>query len=53
VETRLLKLNHQRAAEEQNATAVQAKTSSTRKTARPSIILLPPDALDLFRSTPK
>ena len=51
--TRRLKLNHQRTAEEQNATAVQAKTSSTRQTARPSIIQLPPDALDLFRSTPK
>lgn len=51
--TRLLKLNHQRAAEEQNATAVQAKTSFTRKTAKQSVIQLPPDDLDLFRSSSK
>jgi hypothetical protein len=47
--TRLLKLNHQRAAEEQNATAVQAKTTSTRKTTKQSVIQLPTDDLDLFR----
>ncbi len=51
--TRLLKLNHHRAAEEQNATLAQAKSPSIRKTAKQAIIQLPPDDLDLFRSAPK
>lgn len=47
--TRLLKLNHTRAAEEQNATLAAAKASSVRKSAKQSVIQLPTDDLDLFR----
>lgn len=47
--TRLLKLNHTRAAEEQNATLAAAKASPVRKNAKQSVIQLPTDDLDLFR----
>jgi methylase of polypeptide subunit release factors len=47
--TRLLKLNHQRAAEEQNATAVQAQTTSTLKTAKQGILQMSPEDSELFR----
>jgi len=47
--SRLLKLNHHRAAEEQNATTVQAKTSSTRKTATQGILQMSPEDSELFR----
>jgi methylase of polypeptide subunit release factors len=47
--TRLLKLNHTRAAEEQNATLAAGKASPVRKTAKQSVIQLPTDDLDLFR----
>ena len=47
--TRLLKLNHTRAAEEQNATHAASKVPSVRKTARQSVIQLTTDDLDLFR----
>jgi hypothetical protein len=51
--TRLLKLNHTRAAEEQNATAVQAKTSSTRKTAKQGVIQMSPEDSELFQHAAK
>lgn len=46
---RLLKLNHQRAAEEQNANLDKAGPASARKTAKQTVIQLPTDDLDLFR----
>jgi hypothetical protein len=51
--TRLLKLNHTRAAEEQNATAVQAKTTSTRKTAKQGVIQMSPEDSELFQHAAK
>ena len=50
--TRLLKLNHTRAAEEHNAQLAAGKLSPSTKRAKQTIIQLPTDDLDLFRPAP-
>lgn len=47
--TRLLKLNHTRAAQEQNATLGGTAPTMARKSAKQAVIQLPTDDLDLFR----
>jgi hypothetical protein len=51
--TRLLKLNHARAAEEQNASLDKGRPVAARKVAKQTVIQLPPDDLDLFRPAAK